>query len=203
MNIRKLVSALTLSSAFLLGAAPGLADSHGAKAAAEPATEGDPRSVAVSMEATIIEVDQESRHVTLEGPTGDVVSITVPEDVTRLKDFAVGDKIVATYMASISGELREPTKEELAEPWVELDAAAIAEADMDPGAIAGRAVQAVCTIEGMNRVTNTVMVQDPRGKYHVISDVPAEKMEGVTLGQTVILTYTEAMALVLEKKAGE
>ena len=196
MKLTKLVSTLTLSAAFAFGAAQSIAADEAAAAAA---AEDNARVLEVSMEATILEIDQESRHVTLEGPNGDVVSITVPEEVQRLKDFAVGDKIAATYMASLSGELREPTKEELAEPWIELDAAAIAEADMDPGAIAGRAIQAVCTIEGMNRVTNTVMVKDPKGKYHVITDVPAAKMEGVTLGQTVVLTYTEAMALVLEK----
>ena len=194
MKFTKLIPTLTLASAFLFGSLQSVAADEAAAAA-----EDDARIMEVSMEATILEIDQESRHVTLEGPTGDVISITVPEDIQRLKDFAVGDKIAATYMASLSGELREPTEDELAEPWIELDAAAIAEADMDPGAIAGRAIQAVCTIEGMNRVTNTVMVLDPKGKYHVITDVAAEKMEGVTLGQTSVLTYTEAMALVLEK----
>ena len=47
----------------------------------------------------------------------------------------------------------------------------------------------------------TVTVKDSRGKLHIIGDVEPEKMEGVTLGTTAVLIYTEALALTLEKKA--
>jgi hypothetical protein len=46
-----------------------------------------------------------------------------------------------------------------------------------------------------------VVIKDPRGKVHVIADVEAEKMEGVTLGQTVVMVFTEALALSLEHAA--
>jgi len=52
----------------------------------------------------------------------------------------------------------------------------------------------------MNRLLGTITVKDPRGKYHVIGDVEPEKMEGVVLGATLVLVYTEAMAMTLEKK---
>ena len=60
-------------------------------------------------------------------------------------------------------------------------------------------IQAVCTVEGMNRVLGTVTIMDPRGKLHVIGDVEPEKMEGVLLGDTIIMVYTEAVAITLEK----
>ena len=41
-------------------------------------------------------------------------------------------------------------------------------------------------------------VMDPRGKLHLIEDVEPEKMEGVLLGDTVVLVYSEALALSLE-----
>jgi hypothetical protein len=50
----------------------------------------------------------------------------------------------------------------------------------------------------MNRLLGTVTVMDPRGKAHVIADVEPEKMAGVTLGQTIVLVYTEAIAMTLE-----
>ena len=61
-------------------------------------------------------------------------------------------------------------------------------------------IRAVVTIEGMNRELGTVTIKDSRGKLHLIGDVEAEKMEGVTLGQTAVMVYTEALALTLEKK---
>jgi hypothetical protein len=73
-------------------------------------------------------------------------------------------------------------------------------AEGDPAAVGkARLIRAVCTIEGMNRALGTVTVKDPRGKLHMIGDVEPEKMEGVTLGQTIVMVYTEALAVSLEK----
>ena len=68
---------------------------------------------------------------------------------------------------------------------------------------AKRMIRAVCTIEGMNRVLGTVTVEDTRGNLHLITDVEPEKMEGVTLGQTLVIVYAEAVALSLEQKHAE
>ena len=158
------------------------------------------RAMALSVEAEIVAIDHTTRELSLRTPMGDVVSMTAGEQVERLDEFKVGDTVVTTYMASIEGDLRKPTEEEKAEPWVELDAAAIAGLEELPGAAVGRVIQAVCTIEGLNRVLGTVTIMDPRGKLHVIGDVEAEKMEGVVLGDTIVITYSEAIAITLERK---
>jgi hypothetical protein len=150
--------------------------------------------------AVITDIDAASREVTLEGGLGNSITLTVGPDVSRFDEFKVGDLVVATYASSVSGELRAPTEAELAEPIVVLDGGAVASADMEPGAAVGRSVRAICTIEGMNRVTRTVMLKDPDGDFHIIDDVDPAKMEGVSLGDTVIITYTEAFALTLEKQ---
>jgi hypothetical protein len=51
----------------------------------------------------------------------------------------------------------------------------------------------------MNRVTGTAMIRDPRGKFHVIGDIPPEKFEGRMLGETIVMVYSEAIALTLER----
>jgi hypothetical protein len=162
--------------------------------------DGTVRVMGVSLEAEVTAIDYESREVSLRGPQGNIVTITAGDHIERLDDIAVGDSIVTTYIASLEGELRAPTEEELANPWVEVDAGAVAPEDAAPGAIAGRKIRAVCTLEGMNRLLGTVTVKDPRGKYHVIGDVEPEKMEGVVLGATIVLVYSEAMAITLEEK---
>ncbi len=157
------------------------------------------RAAAIQVAALIVDIDRETRELTLQTPHGDYVTVTASEEIQRLDDFAVGDAIVATYMTSLAGEVREPTAEERANPWQELDAAAIADLDMPPGVAGLRVVKAVCTIEGMNRVAGTAMIEDPRGKYHLIGDIPRERFEGRRLGDTVVMIYSEAMALTLEK----
>ena len=62
-------------------------------------------------------------------------------------------------------------------------------------------IRAVVTIEGMNRELGTATVKDSRGKLHTIGDIEPEKFDGITLGQTVVLFYTEALAITLQKVA--
>ncbi|MCB1856226.1 MAG: hypothetical protein KDI05_15165 [Halieaceae bacterium] len=182
--------ALTLGAA----AVPALAE-------VEVALQGDgERAIVKQVTAEIVAIDPETRDITLEGPLGNTITLTAGPEVERFDEFAKGDNVQATYSESISSELRAPTEEELAEPWVELDAAGVAAANMPPAAGVGLIVRAVCTIEGMNRVTGTVTLQDPRGHYHIVPDVPAAKMEGIKLGDTVVITYSEAIALTLEKQ---
>lgn len=165
-----------------------------------PAEEPKIRAMAVTMEAVVTAVDLETRQVTLEGPPGNFVTMTAREKMVKLEDIKVGDALVATYMAGLELELREPTAEELAEPWVVLEEGAVSEDAAQPGMAGARVVRAVCTIEGLNRVLGTATIKDPRGKLHVIGDVEPAKMEGVTLGQTVVAVYAEALALSLEQK---
>jgi hypothetical protein len=44
------------------------------------------------------------------------------------------------------------------------------------------------------------MLKDPDGDFHIIDDIDPAKMEGVSLGDTIIVTFTEAFALNLEKQ---
>lgn len=158
------------------------------------------RAVAISMEAEVVAIDLETREISLKGPDGDIVTLHSPERVVKLDDINVGDKVVTRYIAALEGEVREPTEEELAEPWLVVEEAGVSK-EGDPAAIGGaRIIRAVCTIEGMNRELGVVTIKDPRGKLHLIGEVEPEKMEGVKLGQTIVMVYAEAMALTLEKQ---
>ena len=161
---------------------------------------GTVRAVAISMEAEVVAIDLETREVSLKGPDGDIVTLHSPERVVKLEDMNVGDRVVTSYIAALEGEVREPTEEELAEPWLVVEEAGVSK-EGEPAAIgSARIIRAVCTIEGMNRELGVVTIKDPRGKLHLIGDVEPEKMEGVKLGQTIVMVYAEAMALTLEKK---
>ena len=159
---------------------------------------GGGRATLVSVEAVVTDIDLETRQVSLQGPMGNTVTLTATEEVVKLEDVSVGDMLMATYMSSLEGELREPTEEELAEPWVVLEDSGVLMDAEQPTAGGARLIRAVCTIEGMNRLLGTVTILDPRGKAHVIADVEPEKMAGVTLGQTIVMIYTEAVAVTLE-----
>tara|TARA_R110001592_G_scaffold363396_2_gene687615 strand:- start:30554 stop:31153 length:600 start_codon:yes stop_codon:yes gene_type:complete len=195
MKFRTVFAPLCLLPALILGVTslPSMAE-------IEVAVSGDgERMVAKQVTAQITAIDRKTRDITLEGPLGNTITLAAGEVVKRFDEFAVGDLVQATYYESISGELRTPTEAELETPWVELDGAALADADMLPAAGAGRIVRAVCTIEGLNRATGAVTVQDPRGLYHVIPDVDPANIERMNIGDSIIITYSQAIALSLEK----
>lgn len=192
----KLANILRTSLLTLLVAAFPLTSQAEAVASAE---EPSGRAMAIQIVAVVTEIDLETRQISLEVPNGDIITLTAREDVVKLEDISVGDTLVTTYIAGLEGELREPTAEELAEPWLVVEDGAVSAEGEQPAIGGARIIRAVCTIEGMNRELGTVTIKDSRGKLHVIGDVEPEKMEKASIGQTVVIVYAEALALSLEK----
>jgi hypothetical protein len=177
----------------------GLAQATLAEHHEEAEAGGDIRGMVMVIDAEVTAIDVENSHVTIQGPMGQTQTLTVTGEVVDIADIAIGDTIRATYLSALEGELREPTEEERENPWVVLEDEAKSTDKANPAIGAARMIRAVCTIEGMNRILGTVTVMDPRGKLHLIDDVEPEKMEGVLLGATIVLVYSEALALSLEK----
>jgi hypothetical protein len=155
--------------------------------------------MAIDIEATVLAVDLETRELVLALPTGEQLTTIVDRAVKRLNEVAPGDLLMVGYVAALAAELREPTEDELANPWLEGAEAGIAGTDAAPGGGMISAVRAVCTIEGMNRLTNTVTILDPRGRTHVIGDVKPERIEQLRVGQRVVMTFTQALTMGIEK----
>lgn len=193
----KLANILRTSLLTLLVAAFPLT-SQAAEAVA-PAEEPSGRAMAIQIVAVVTDIDLETRQISLEIPNGDIITLTARENVVKLEDISVGDTLVTTYIAGLEGELREPTAEELAEPWLVVEDGAVSAEGEQPAIGGARIIRAVCTIEGMNPELGTVTIKDSRGKQHVIGDVEPEKMEKASVGQTVVIVYAEALALSLEK----
>ncbi|MFL3655094.1 MAG: hypothetical protein ACJ04P_08465 [Halioglobus sp.] len=171
------------------------------KAEAQAKVQTSGRAVAMEAEAEITAIDLKTRQVTLRGPGGNTFTLQSQDKAIALEDVKVGDSVVVTYIAAMESELRVPTAEEIAAPWVELDEEAVSEDSTHPGIADMRVIRAVVTVEGMNRVSGTVTVKDSRGMVHIIGDVEPEKMEGVKIGETAVIVFAEAIALTLKHQA--
>ena len=163
-----------------------------------PKAEGT-RAVVAAIEAEIVAIDLETKEVTLVGPQGQHVTIVAQEKVVKISDLQVGDRVAAEYLASLHGEVREPTADELANPWVVLEGGVIDQNPAHPGVGAARQVRAVCSIEAFDAEAGFVMIKDSRGKMHTIGGIPAAKFEGVSLGEDMVVVYTEALAIAMQK----
>ena len=153
----------------------------------------------VSLEASVEAIDYDLRDVTLKGPGGNTFTVTADVQVERLDEIEVGDMVTVDYLRSVLYELRKPTIEELEEPLVILDETAKAPEDMAPGAGEVTVIRAVCSIEGLDRQTMTAKLLGPLGGYNIVSVADPENLTKLRIGDSVIVTYTEALAIMLEK----
>ena len=195
MNTCKTLIRRLFAAALLVIAPAALAEHH------EELPDYAERAMAIEVDATVVSVDMDTRVLVLELPTGEQLSTVVDPAVERLGEVEAGDLLVVEYIAAVAFELREPTEEELANPWVEGVDAGISEADAPPQGALLSAVRAVCTIEGMNRLLGTVMILDSRGQTHVVGDVTAERIESLSIGEPVVVTFAQALAVGIEKPA--
>jgi hypothetical protein len=156
-----------------------------------------------SAEGKVTAINKDTREITLKGADGDLFTITASDAVERFDEISVGDLVTFDYYTSMKAEFRAPTAEELEEPLVVLVDGVKAPEGMDPGAIIGAQVKAVVTIEILNRPSMIATVKGPRGNYTSIPMEDEELMTQLHIGQVVILTYTEAVAVTLEKVASK
>jgi hypothetical protein len=182
-------------SAALLGVA--LASCSGAPKKSDESASTPAPAAAESAQAA----PAEKRLITLKGPEGNVGVYEVGAEVKRLHEIKAGDKIHAHYEVAAVAELREPTEEEKSAPLVEVSTGTRGTPDEPPAGGIGRAVRAVTTIQALDRTGQTFTVKDPvEGLVTVHVDDPTV-FDHLKIGQTIIVTFAETLALAVEKGA--
>ena len=167
------------------------------KAKNQPLTRAD--TVLTTITATVQAIDLEKREVTLKGPMGNEVTFYADEHVKRLNEVKVGDVVQADYYVSLVAELRKPTAEEEKSPITVLDDSGRAPATESPAGVAARQIKVVTTIEGLDRPTRSITVKGPRGNYLTARVEDLSNLEKMRIGEHIVVTYTEAVAISLEK----
>lgn len=156
-------------------------------------------TVLITVSAKVEGIDLTNRELTLKGPAGNSVTFTVDKRVKRLDEVKVGDYVTADYYLSIAADLREPTAEEEQHPITMLEGAAKAPPGSAPAAGGLRRFKVVTTVEGLDRPTQTITVKGPRGRYVTARVKDPANLTKMKIGDHIVVTYTEALAISLEK----
>jgi len=157
------------------------------------------KEMMISVIARVEAINLTTREVTLKDSNGHTDILTVDKRVARLDEVKVGDQVIAEYYAAFVAELRAPTAEEKANPWTVLTQTAKAPAGTQPAAGALRVTRAVVTVEGMDRLAKSLTVSGKPGVMTVeVEDVAA--LSKLHLGDTIVVTFTEGVAVSLEKR---
>jgi hypothetical protein len=150
--------------------------------------------------ARVTAVDHAKRLVTIADESGGEATFHADEGVRNLAQVKVGDELVGTVMESIVLELRQPTAEELEGPSI-LEVAARAEPGQRPAGQFARQIQAVLTVEAIDKKAETATLRGPLGNSHTIKARDPANLDRVKVGDSVVATYTEALALEVRKPA--
>jgi hypothetical protein len=145
--------------------------------------------------ATVAAIDQSKRLVTLRDEQGGEATFQADEGVKNLAQVKVGDELVGVLSESVVLELREPTAEELETGADILEVVAAAEPGQKPAGEYVRQIRAVLTIVAIDKAAGTATLRGPAGNSQTIAVRNPANLERVKVGDTVVATYTEALAL--------
>jgi len=161
-----------------------------------PVVSGNLGEQAVKVTAKVKKVDLKTRHVTLEGADGKLVTVTCGDEVRNLPQVKVGDDVVATYYQSIAYEVKKPGD---ATPGVAVaEGAQRAELGQKPGASAARVTTVTATITGIDKTNGTVTLTGPDGDPTTVKARNPANLDKVKIGDLVEITLTESLAIAVE-----
>lgn len=152
--------------------------------------------------ATVVQVDQKTRFVTLRGPKGKEVTIEAGPEVQNLDKVKAGDQVTAHYQAAVALEILPPDS---AQTGAEMEGGVTRAPKGDmPGGVAGQSVTVTSRLTAIDLKNHTVTLTGADGQQRVIEvKDPARQaqMSKLKVGDMVRITYVEALAITVTPKA--
>ena len=150
--------------------------------------------------ATVEAVDAAKGHVTLKGPKGNVVPLTVGPEVRNLAQVKVGDQVRVRYAEALSLTLKKDGKE--------LPSAKGASETMrapvgaTPAGAVGEQVTVIADVIAVDAKTHQVTLKGPNRTVDLYVEDPAQ-LKLIKVGDQVEAVYTQAVAVTVEPVAAK
>jgi biopolymer transport protein ExbD len=143
-----------------------------------------------TLTATIQAIDLDKRIVTVKGGAkGEEIDIKVDEKVKNLSSLKVGDRVKLKYYASVAYRVAKPG--EVTEPLEKIE--------VKRTAAQARQVTVTATLHDIDKNTNNIVLKGPGGNLVGVKVKDPTKLENVKVGDQLVITYTEALAVGIEK----
>ena len=158
----------------------------------KPAVE---RSSLVAVTATVEALDLGTRIITLRSPNGNVVTFRVDESVKNLPQVKVGDQVLAKYYESVAVRIAQP-----GEPSAtETSGVTSAKPGEMPAAVATKQTTVTASVEAIDKKAPSITLKGPEGNVVTVTVMDPKNLEKVKVGDKLAITYTEALAISVEK----
>ncbi len=153
----------------------------------------------VSLRGTVEAIDKDKQTVTLKGPQRTL--IVRVRDPKKLEEIKVGDPVVGKYYESLMIEVKKPGE---ATPGVTAQqATASSKPGETPAGAIGQQVTVTASIVGIDKKAGTATIKGPEGNTVTVRARDPKNLDKVKVGDNVEITYTEALAISLDKPTGK
>jgi ribosomal 50S subunit-recycling heat shock protein len=175
-------------------ASVALAETPAAAPAAAP--KGEAMMASVEVTATVTKIDQKTREVTVKMDDGQERSFVAGEEAKNLAQVKPGDRITVTYAEALVYEVK---KGGAAVAPASAVAGKAAQPGMKPAGAIARQTTVTVLITAIDTKAPSVTFKGAGGNTQTIKVMHPEKLQGVKVGDTVEITYTEALAIKVEE----
>jgi hypothetical protein len=148
------------------------------------------------MTATVTAIDLEKRIVTLKGPKGEVRDVKVGKEAVNLPQLKVGDLVTVKYYESLAVEVMKPGTASAAG---EKTAIIRNKPGEMPGGMAAQQATVTATVMAIDKKKSTLTLKGPDGKTVIAKAQDPKNLDKVKVGDELMITYTEALAISVEK----
>jgi hypothetical protein len=151
--------------------------------------------------ARVVSVDHTNRSLRLRGPRGRTFVVDVGPDVINFPQIRAGDNVVVHYYESVAFTLGKPGS--TAPAGSITDTAAAAPAGSLPAGVVGQQITVTGLVTGIDMNAHTLdLVNRKGGAVHVIHVTDPQRqqdMQAVKVGDTITATFTEALAISVDR----
>ena len=146
----------------------------------------------------IVSVDRTSRLVTIKGPNGHTFSLEARNE-KNLDAISTGDRVVVRYIEGIQIRKKKPGEVLPVATLKEGIAANL------PGERRGtefsRKRTLVASVEAIDEPEQEVTLRGPGGGLETVMVENPEALEGIAVGDQIVITHSQALALTLDKES--
>src|SRR5215467_13442156 len=162
--------------------------------------QGTPKMVdarLLTVRGTVEAIDKDKQTVTLKGPNR---SLTLRvRDASKLDAIKVDDPVVGKYYEALMVEVKKPGE---STPGTSAQQAVVTSkpGETPAGAVAQQ-LTATATIVAIDKKAQTATIKGPEGNTVTVKARDPKNLDKVKVGDNVEITYTEALAISLDKSA--
>ena len=176
-----------------------LAGEYGSSGKAKDQKPSVTKESVVTATATVMAIDLKNRIVTLKGEEGNIFDIIVGEQARNLPQVKVGDVVEVAYYQSVAVNVYKAG--EVPSVTGDTKLLATAKPGEKPGGLATRQTTVTATVQSIDKKNQTAVLKGPDGKSVTVKVADPKNLENVNAGDEVVITYTQALAISVEKPA--